>query len=54
LAKLRKSLASAGPEPAAADAARVAVLEARAERATLVTAALLLCCAAAMAVARYL
>jgi uncharacterized membrane protein len=54
LAKLRKSLASAGPEPAAADAARLAALEARAERATLVTAALLLSCAAAMAVARYL
>jgi uncharacterized membrane protein len=54
LAKLRKSLATPGPEPAAADASRVAALEVRAERATVVTAALLLCCAAAMAVARYL
>lgn len=54
LAKLRKSLASAGPEPAAADAVRVATLETRADRAAFVTAALLLFCAAAMAVARYL
>ncbi len=54
LGKLRKSLASAGPEPAAADASRIAVLEARAERATFVTAVLLLFCAAAMAIARYL
>jgi uncharacterized membrane protein len=53
LAKLRKSLASAGPEAATRDASRVAALQARVERATLVTAALLLCCAAAMAVARY-
>jgi uncharacterized membrane protein len=54
LAKLRESVASAGPEPGAADAARVAALEARAERATVVAAALLLFCAAAMAIARYL
>lgn len=54
LAQLRKSLASAGPAPAAADSARVAALETRADRAALVTAALLLFCAATMAVARYL
>jgi uncharacterized membrane protein len=54
LAKLRKSLASAGPDPAAADPARVAALQARAERATVATALLLLFCAGAMAVARYL
>jgi hypothetical protein len=54
LAKLRTSGASAALELAAPDAARIATLEARVERTTVVTAALLLLCAAAMAVARYL
>ena len=41
LAKLRKSLASASPDPVAADPARVAALQARAECATIATALLL-------------
>jgi uncharacterized membrane protein len=54
LAKLRNSAAPATAELAGVDAARVTTLEARVERTTVFTAALLLVCAAAMAIARYL